>query len=170
MTAFRPTLIIRESGFPESGKFLPVKSGILGIGIRNATNDWNPESKFQWQRQESGTWNSANHASLCKGADNMIIRLCKAWRVIRRSFFPFVREVRRSFPKKRMPDRSCQYVKYFAKRASCRYGTGRCDASSKFSCKNLSGVCCIRANQSHCKITQAQKHQNPNNHCYWNGV
>ena len=123
MTAFRPTLIIRESGFPESGKFLPVKSGILGIGIWNATNDWNPESKFHWQRQESRTWNSANHASLCKGADNMIIRLCKAWRVIRRSFFPFVREARRSFPKKRMPDRSCQYVTYFAKRASCRYGT-----------------------------------------------
>ena len=65
MTAFRPTLIIRESGFPESGKFLPVKSGILGIGIRNATNDWNPESKFHWQRLESGTWNSAKHARLC---------------------------------------------------------------------------------------------------------
>ena len=48
MTAFRPTLIIRESGFPESEKFLPVKSGILAIGIRNATNDWNPESKFHW--------------------------------------------------------------------------------------------------------------------------
>ena len=85
MTAFRPTLIIRESGFPESGKFLPVKSGILGfgirntaVGVRNATNDWNPESKFHRQRLESGTWNSANHASLCKRADKMIIRLCKA--------------------------------------------------------------------------------------------
>ena len=37
----------------ESGKFLLVKSGILGIwirntahGIRNPSNDWNPESKF----------------------------------------------------------------------------------------------------------------------------
>ena len=175
MTAFRPTLIIRESGFPESGKFLPVKSGILGfgirntaVGVRNATNDWNQESKFHWQRLESGTWNSANYASLCKRADKMIIRLCKAWRV-RRSFFPFVREARRSFPKKRTPARSYQYVKYFTKRAACRYGTGRCDVSSKFSCKNLSGVCCVWANQSHCKVNQAQMHQNPNNHCYWNG-
>ena len=37
----------------ESRNFLPVKSGILGFGIgntpqgiRNPTNDWNPESKF----------------------------------------------------------------------------------------------------------------------------
>ena len=37
----------------ESGKFLLVKSGILGFGIRNTaqgiqnpSNDWNPESKF----------------------------------------------------------------------------------------------------------------------------
>ena len=70
-----------------------------------------------------------------KGLINMIIRLCKAWRVIRRSFFPFVREARRSFPIKRMPDRSCQYVKYFAKRASCRYGTGRCDVSLSLAAK-----------------------------------
>ena len=62
---------------------------------------------------------------------------------VRRSFFPFVREARRSFPKKRTPARSYQYVKYFTKRAACRYGTGRCDVSSKFSCKNLSGVCCV---------------------------
>ena len=75
----------------------------------------------------------------------MIIRLCKAWRVIRRSFFPFVREARRSFPKKRTPDRSYQYAKY---------RTGRCDVSSKFSCKNLSGVSCVWANQSHCKINK----------------
>ena len=42
---------------PESGKFLLVESGILGFGIRNPTNDWNPESKFYWQRLESSTWN-----------------------------------------------------------------------------------------------------------------
>ena len=41
---------------PESRKFLPVKSGILGFGIgnthqgiRNPTDDWNPESKFHRQ-------------------------------------------------------------------------------------------------------------------------
>ena len=39
-------------------------SGILGIGFRNPTNDWNPESKFHWQRirntvsaLESMAWN-----------------------------------------------------------------------------------------------------------------
>ena len=26
-------------------------------GIRNTTNDWNPESKFHWKRLESSTWN-----------------------------------------------------------------------------------------------------------------
>ena len=29
--------------------FLPVESAILGFGIRNPTNDWNPESKFHRQ-------------------------------------------------------------------------------------------------------------------------
>ena len=40
----------------ESGKILLMESGILGIGIRNTTqeirnptNDWHPESKFYWQ-------------------------------------------------------------------------------------------------------------------------
>ena len=64
---------VRESGFqnpgifclwnPESGNFLLVESGILGLGIRNTaqgirnpTNDCNPESKFHWQRLESSTW------------------------------------------------------------------------------------------------------------------
>ena len=49
---------------PESGKFFLVESGILGFGIRitaqgiwNPTNDWNPESKSNWQRLESSTWN-----------------------------------------------------------------------------------------------------------------
>ena len=48
----------------ESGKFYLVESGILGFGIRitaqgiwNPTNDWNPESKSNWQRLESSTWN-----------------------------------------------------------------------------------------------------------------
>ena len=35
---------------------LPVESGILGFGIRNPSKDWNPESKFHWQRPESSTW------------------------------------------------------------------------------------------------------------------
>ena len=47
------SLHVRESRFPESGKFLLVKSRILGFGIRNTAqrirnpiNDWNPESTF----------------------------------------------------------------------------------------------------------------------------
>ena len=47
-------------GIPASGKFLRVESGILGHrirstaqGIRNPSNNWNPESKFHWKR--SGT-------------------------------------------------------------------------------------------------------------------
>ena len=36
-----------------------MESGILGFGIRNTarnpTNDWNPESKFHWQRLKSST-------------------------------------------------------------------------------------------------------------------
>ena len=31
-------------------KFLLMDSGILGFGIRNPTNDWNPESKFYQER------------------------------------------------------------------------------------------------------------------------
>ena len=45
---------------PESGKFGLVESVILGFGmwntsqrIRNPTSDWNPESRFRWQRLES---------------------------------------------------------------------------------------------------------------------
>ena len=59
---------VRECGFrkflllePGIQKFVLLKSGILGFGIRNTaqrirnpSNDWNPESKFQWQ--EPGTW------------------------------------------------------------------------------------------------------------------
>ena len=46
---------------PESGKILLVESGILGFGtqntaqgIRNPTEEWNPESKFHWKRLEYG--------------------------------------------------------------------------------------------------------------------
>ena len=45
----------------ESGKILPVKSGIIGFGIRNTaqgirnpTNKWNPESQFNCHRLEFG--------------------------------------------------------------------------------------------------------------------
>ena len=31
--------------------------GKFASGIRNPTNDWNPETKFHWQRLESSTWN-----------------------------------------------------------------------------------------------------------------
>ena len=60
-------LTVRGSGFRnlgkiclwnhESRKILLVKSGILGFGIRNPTNDWNQESRFHWQKLESSTWN-----------------------------------------------------------------------------------------------------------------
>ena len=46
---------------PDSGKFLPVESGILGFGIwnvaqgvQNLTKDWNPESKFHRRRKRDG--------------------------------------------------------------------------------------------------------------------
>ena len=49
---------------PESGKSLLVASRILEFGIRNTaqgirspTNDWNPQSKCNWQRLEWSTWN-----------------------------------------------------------------------------------------------------------------
>ena len=49
--------------FQESGKIL------LGFvirnttqGIRNPTNDWNPKSKFYWQRLESSSWNPESTA------------------------------------------------------------------------------------------------------------
>ena len=60
-------ITVRGSGFRnlgkiclwnhESRKILLVKSGILGFGIRNPTNDWNQESRFHWQKLESSTWN-----------------------------------------------------------------------------------------------------------------
>ena len=50
-------------GNSESRKILLEKSGILGSGIwskvqriRNPSNEWNPESKFHWQRLGSSTW------------------------------------------------------------------------------------------------------------------
>ena len=50
---------------PESEKIMLAESGIFGgfgirnaaQGIRNPTNDWNPEPNFHWQRLESSTWN-----------------------------------------------------------------------------------------------------------------
>ena len=49
---------------PESGKYFACRirdpelwNPNAAQGIRNPTNDWNPESKFQWKRLESGTWN-----------------------------------------------------------------------------------------------------------------
>ena len=69
---------VRESGL-ESDKILLLESwiweilllesGILGSGIRNTaqgirnpTNDWNPESKFHWHGLESSTWNPQSMA------------------------------------------------------------------------------------------------------------
>ena len=57
----------KEIEIPESGKFLPLESGILDFGIRNTTqgirnpfSDWNPESKSHWERIQNrvpGIWN-----------------------------------------------------------------------------------------------------------------
>ena len=53
----------------EPGKFPLVESGILGFGIRNTaqgirnpTNDWNPDSKFHWERLGSSSWNPESTA------------------------------------------------------------------------------------------------------------
>ena len=50
----------------ECDKILLVESGILGFGIRNTarnpTNDWNPESKFHWQRLKPSTLNPESPA------------------------------------------------------------------------------------------------------------
>ena len=35
----------------ETGKCLLVEFGILGFGIRNPTNDWNPESQFLYDKE-----------------------------------------------------------------------------------------------------------------------
>ena len=58
-----------ENQIPESVKFLLIESDILGFGmrntaqgIRNPTNDWNPESKFYWQILKSSTWNRESTA------------------------------------------------------------------------------------------------------------
>ena len=52
----------------ESGKILLVESGILDFvirktaqGIRDPTDDWNSESKFHWQRLESGKLSTEVH-------------------------------------------------------------------------------------------------------------
>ena len=56
--------VLLKQVHPKTGKILLMASGIPGFGIRNTahgirnpTNDWNPESKFHWQRLESSTWN-----------------------------------------------------------------------------------------------------------------
>ena len=49
---------VRECGLrPDSSKVLLVESEILGFGIRNPTNEWNPEFKLHRQRLESKAWN-----------------------------------------------------------------------------------------------------------------
>ena len=54
---------------PESEEIIIVKLGILGFrirnaaqGIRNPIDNWNPESKFPWQRLESSSWNPESTA------------------------------------------------------------------------------------------------------------
>ena len=59
----------------ESGKILLVESGILDFvirktaqGIRDPTDDWNPESKFHWQRLESGKLSTEVHVPTPRSA------------------------------------------------------------------------------------------------------
>ena len=53
LSEFYPIAPFKGLWIPESRKFLLVKSGILGFGVRNTfqgnrnpADDWNPESKF----------------------------------------------------------------------------------------------------------------------------
>ena len=58
---------VRDLRFRNQGNFLLVESGIQGNfvcgirkavqGVRNPSNEWNPESKFHYQRLEYSTWN-----------------------------------------------------------------------------------------------------------------
>ena len=66
---FRNTFKYFEYLAPRFGSPNVRKWGILGfgirntaLGIRNPTNDWNPESKFHWQRLESSTCNPESTA------------------------------------------------------------------------------------------------------------
>ena len=48
---------VRKSKLRNPGKiFLGLGIQNTTQGIRNPTNDWNPKSKFSWQRQESSSW------------------------------------------------------------------------------------------------------------------
>ena len=57
----------KDFGFQNQGNFLLVESGVQGNfvcgirktvqGVRNPSNDWNPECKFRYQRLEYSTWN-----------------------------------------------------------------------------------------------------------------
>ena len=67
-----------KSPNPEAGKILHVESWILGLesGIqlkdcRSPTKDWNPESKFQWQRPESGIHGMGFRIQDCPGFSYM---------------------------------------------------------------------------------------------------
>ena len=58
----------KENEIPQSGKFLPLESGIPDFGIRNTTqgiqnafNDWNPESKSHWERIQNEYLESGIH-------------------------------------------------------------------------------------------------------------
>ena len=73
---------------PKSGKFYLVESGILGFGIRitaqgiwNPTNDWNPESKSNWHRLESSTWNPEFYGRGIQNPRLSWIHLHGGWRV-----------------------------------------------------------------------------------------
>ena len=65
--------------FLESGKFFPVDSGILRFRIQNTAQEsgialnrtWNPESKFHWQRLESGIRCVESRIQDCLGFPNM---------------------------------------------------------------------------------------------------
>ena len=55
---------------PESGNFFFVETWILGFGIRNPTNEYNPESKFHWQLESGIPYLESGIRNLGRGIQN----------------------------------------------------------------------------------------------------
>ena len=89
---FRNTFKYFEYLAPRFGSPNVRKWGIPGfgirntaLGIRNPTNDWNPESKFHWQRLESSTWNPESTAQGIQNPRLSWIWKCPISHIVHRS-------------------------------------------------------------------------------------